>query len=425
MEYNAYNSAKQEFKKIAEMLDLDDASIQLLSRPQKEIRFSLPVKMDDGKTKVFDAYRIVHNDARGPAKGGIRFHPQEDADSLKALAMLMSWKTALVDIPLGGAKGAVVCDPHDLSPAEQERICRAYVRRIFNDLGPDLDVPSPEIMTNSQHMLWMLDEYETISRKHQAGAITGKPTNMGGSLGRTEGTGYGVIITLREALKEKNMEINQTTASIQGFGKVARYAFELYSQMGGKVISISTWDQNEKKPFTFRNKNGIDLNVLNTMSDSFGGINKELAAEKGFEILDGEQWLEQEVDILIPAALSNSINQANAEKIKASVKIIAEAANGPVSPEAANIIENNGIFCIPDFLANSGGVICSYFEQVQSNMNYYWQKEEVLSKLDTQISNAYIAVSNFALENDINMRTAAYAIAIEKVALACRQRGWV
>jgi len=423
--YNPFDSAQKQFDKTAEMLDLDKATSDLLRYPMKEFHCQFPIQMDDGSVKVFKAYRIQHNDARGPAKGGIRFHPQETADTIRALAMWMTWKTAVADIPLGGAKGGVICDPHDLSNYEQERICRAYVRHLSANLGPNIDIPSPEIMTNAQHMLWMLDEYETIKGERLPGTLTGKPVGMGGSLGRKEATGYGVIINVREALKELGLEIDKTTASIQGFGNVAQYAIELYQQMGGKVVCVSAWDQKEQKALAYRKKDGIILEELQSIADIFGGINKERAISLGYEILEGEKWLEQDVDILIPAALDNSITADNMQTISKTVKMVAEAANGPTSSEAAAYLDERGIFTIPDFLANSGGVICSYFEQVQSNMNYYWEKEEVLSKLDTKITSAYISVSNFAMENDLNLRDAAYAIAVDRVARACHDRGWV
>jgi len=423
--YNPFLSAQKQFDKTAELLDLDKATSDLLRSPIKEIHFQFPIRMDDGEMKVFKAYRIQHNDARGPAKGGIRFHPQETADTIRALAMWMTWKTAVADIPLGGAKGGVICDPHDLSQEEQERICRAYVRHLSANIGPNLDIPSPEIMTNAQHMLWMLDEYEIIRGERLPGTITGKPVGMGGSLGRVEATGYGVIINVREALKEIGIDIEKTTASIQGFGNVAQHAIELYQQMGGKVNCVSAWDQKEQKALAFKKEDGIILEELKSIADIFGGIDRQKAMDLGYEVMDGEKWLEQEVDILIPAALNNSINSSNMNSVSKSVKLIAEAANGPTSEDAAVFLQDREIFMIPDFLANAGGVICSYFEQVQSNMNYYWEKEEVLSKLDTKITSAYIAVSNFAIENDLNLRDAAYAIAVDRVARACHDRGWV
>jgi len=423
--YNPFRTAQTQFDHAAEMLDLDQATRDLLRNPMREFHFQIPVRMDDGNVKVFRGYRVHHNDARGPAKGGLRFHPQETIDTVRALSMWMTWKTAVADLPLGGGKGGVVCDPHNLSATEQERICRGWVRQVYKNIGPNNDIPAPDVMTNAQHMLWMLDEYEVLTGARYPGAITGKPVGMGGSLGRTEATGYGVIITVREALKELNLSPESTTASFQGFGNVSQYAIELYQQMGGTVICVSAWDQKDQTSYAFQKKEGVDLNALRSITNSFGGIDKEKAADHGYTVLPGDKWLEQEVDILVPAALENQINEENVEKINTNVKILAEGANGPTTPAASIIIDQKGIFTIPDFLANAGGVTCSYFEQVQSNMNYFWEKEEVLSKLDTKMTSAYIAVSNFAMENNLPMRDSAYAISVDRVARACHARGWV
>jgi glutamate dehydrogenase len=287
------------------------------------------------------------------------------------------------------------------------------------------DVPAPDVMTSAQHMLWMLDEYEAIHGSKNPGFITGKPVGMGGSLGRTEATGYGVIFTVREALKELKIKPENTTASFQGFGNVSQYAIELYTQMGGKVICVSSWDQQDQTSYSFKRESGIDLKELLNITDKFGGIDKAKAKELGYEVLSGDAWLEQEVDILVPAALENQIRGDNAEKINAKVKVISEGANGPTTPEADEIIAKKGIFMIPDFLANAGGVTCSYFEQVQSNMNYFWEKDDVLSRLDLKMTSAFLAVSELAKKKNIYMRDAAYVIAIQRVAQACKDRGWV
>ena len=423
--FNAFQMAQDQFDKVAEILSLDEATRQLLREPLREYHFSIPVKMDDGNTKVFKGFRVQHNDALGPCKGGIRFHPQETVDTVKALSMWMTWKCAVVGIPLGGGKGGVICDPHNLSMREQELICRGWVRQMAKDVGPLNDVPAPDVMTSSQHMLWMLDEFEVIKGSKYPGFITGKPVGLGGSLGRTEATGYGVVFTIREALKQLNIRPEDTTASIQGFGNVAQYALELYTRLGGKVICVSCWDQTEQKSFSFRKKSGITLEELIGITDRFGGINKDKAKSLGYEILDGEAWIEQDVDILIPAALENQVRADNITKVSSKVKIIAEGANGPTTPEADKIIKEKNIFVIPDFLANAGGVTCSYFEQVQSNMNYYWEKDEVLGKLDYIMTAAFSAVSELAKDKNLYMRDAAYVISISRVAQACKDRGWV
>jgi len=423
--YNPFKMAQEQFDKVADILNLDQGTRDLLRNPLREYHFSIPVKMDDGTTKIFQGFRVQHNDARGPGKGGIRFHPQETADTVRALSMWMTWKCSVVDIPLGGSKGGVICDPHNLSMREQELICRGWIRQIAQVVGPLRDVPAPDVMTNGQHMLWMLDEFEVIHGQKFPGFITGKPVGMGGSLGRTEATGYGVIFTLREALRELGIKIEDTTASVQGFGNVAQYAIELYQQMGGKVICVSCWDQKEQKAFSFRKEIGVNLEELRSITDRFGGIDQAKAQAIGYEILAGDDWLSQEVDILIPSAMENQIRGDNVNSIRPSVKVIAEGANGPTTPEADAVIHKNGIFLIPDFLANAGGVTCSYFEQVQCNMNYYWEKDEVLSKLDIKMTSAFLDVSRLAKTRELYMRDAAYVIAINRVAQACKDRGWV
>ena len=348
--FNSFQIAQAQFDKVAEYLGLDSATRDLLRYPLREYQFAIPVRMDDGLVKVFRGFRVQHNDARGPGKGGIRFHPQETIDTVRALAMWMTWKCAVVDIPLGGAKGGVICDPHNLSAREQEQICRGWVRQVAREVGPVTDVPAPDVMTDAQHMLWMLDEFEKIHGGRFPGFITGKPVGMGGSLGRTEATGYGVVITLREALKELGMRPENTQASVQGFGNVAHYAIELYQRLGGRVIAVSCWDQADQCAYTYRKRDGIDLSQLSSITDHFGGINKAKAKGLGYEALPGEAWLEQDVDILIPAAMENQITGDNVSRIGPRVRIIAEGANGPTTPEADAKIQERGILVIPDFL---------------------------------------------------------------------------
>lgn len=417
--------AQAQFGHIADMLGLDKASRELLQNPMREHQFTIPVRMDDGNVQIFRGFRVVHNDVRGPGKGGIRFHPLETIDTIRALAMWMTWKCAVVDIPLGGSYGGVTCDPHNLSTREQEQICRGWVRQLAKDLGPLVDVPAPDIMTSAQHMLWMLDEFEAIRGKKYPGFITGKPVGMGGSKGRKEAVGFGLIFTVREALKELGVNPEDTTASVQGFGNVGQHAVKLLQQIGGKVISISCWDQKDHTAYCYRKKPGINFDELYGITDSFGGINKDRASELDYEVLPGEAWLEQEVDILIPAAVENQITSDNVKRINNKVKIIAEGANGPTTPEADKIIADRNIFMIPDFLANAGGAACSYFEQVQSNMNYYWERDEVLGKLDVKMTTAFDSVLELAKKKKLYMRDAAYSIAVVRVAQACKDRGWV
>lgn len=423
--FNAFKMAQQQFDEVAEKLGLDQGTSELLRTPSREYHFTIPIRMDDGSYKVFQGFRVQHNDSRGPSKGGIRFHPQETIDTVRALATWMTWKCAVVDIPLGGGKGGVICDPHNLSMREQEQICRGWVRQVARNVGPIQDVPAPDVMTNAQHMLWMMDEYENIMGGKFPGIITGKPVGSGGSLGRTEATGYGAVYTLREALKEHNVDVKNTTASFQGFGNVSQYAIELYHEYGGKTVCVSSWDQEDQTSYSFVKESGIDLTELRGITDKFGGIDKVKAKELGYEVLDGDKWITQDVDILFPSALENQINAETIKDIKPKVKFVVEGANGPTTPEADKFFFEKGVFVIPDFLANAGGVTVSYFEQVQCNMNYFWEKDEVLNKLDTKMTSAFHAVYQLAKKKNIFMRDAAYMIAISRVAEASKLRGWV
>ena len=423
--YNPFEIAQEQLQSAADYLDLDRPTRDLLMNPLREYHFAIPVRMDHGEVQVFRGYRVQYNDARGPGKGGIRFHPLQTIDTLRALAMWMTWNCAVADLPLGGSMGGVICDPHDLSPLEQERICRGWVRQISRNLGPDWDVPAPDLMTNPQHMLWMLDEYEVIHGARSPGFITGKPVGMGGSLGRVESTGYGIMIVVREALKEMEIRPETTRASFQGFGQVAQNAIRLYRQMGGTVASISCWNQKAGSAYVFSRKSGIQLEELLSITDQFGEIDKTAAEALGYHCQPGETWVEQEADILVPAAIENLITPEIAARIHPRVKIIAEGANGSTHPAADPVLSERGIQVIPDVLANAGGVIASYFEQVQSNMNYYWRRDEVFGKLDAQMTSAYLDVSDFAARNHLSQRAAAAIIAVDRVARACRERGWV
>jgi glutamate dehydrogenase (NAD(P)+) len=422
---NPFEVAQAQFDKVAALLDLDGPTRELLRQPLREFSFAVPVRMDDGRTRVFRGFRVQHNDARGPAKGGIRFHPQETLDTVRALAMWMTWKCAVVDIPLGGGKGGVICDPHHLSQREQEAVCRGWVRQLARNVGPQQDVPAPDVMTSGQHMLWMLDEYEAIHGGRYPGFITGKPIGMGGSQGRTEATGYGVVFTIREALKLLELRPEQVRASVQGFGNVAQYALRLFRQIGGTVTCVSSWDNIDQASYSFRKASGIDPEELVAITDRFGGIDKLKARDLGYEVLAGDAWLEQDVEILIPSAIENQIRGDNVERIAGGVKLVAEGANGPTTPDADAVLERRGVFQVPDFLANAGGVTCSYFEQVQSNMNMYWEKDEVLGRLDAAMTAAFHAVADVARRRSLPMRDAAYVIAISRVAQACHERGWV
>ncbi len=423
---NAFEMAQAQFDKVAAILDLDPATRELLRWPLREYSFAIPVRMDDGQVKVFRGFRVQHNDARGPSKGGIRFHPQETLDTVRALATWMTWKCAVVDIPLGGGKGGVICDPHHLSQREQEQICRGWVRQLARNVGPVADVPAPDVMTSGQHMLWMLDEFETIHGGHYPGFITGKPVGMGGSEGRTEATGYGVVFTIREALQgDGHRRARRPAPASRASATWPSTRSASTRRSAGRSPASPAGTRPTRRPTPSAASPASTRDQLVSISDRFGGIDKAKAKELGYEILPGDAWLEQPVEILIPAALENQIRADNAPKIHAKVKLLAEGANGPTTPEADTILQEKGIFVIPDFLANAGGVTCSYFEQVQSNMNYYWEKDEVLARLDTKMTAAFHAVSELAKKRKLFMRDAAYVIAINRVAQACRDRGWV
>jgi glutamate dehydrogenase len=423
--FNIFDMAQRQLNRTADRLGLDPATRDFLQLPVREYQFSLPVYLDDGQTKVFRGFKVQYNDARGPTKGGIRFHTQVNNDLVRALAMWMTWKCAVMNLPLGGSSSGVACDPHGLNPKEQERLCRAFIRQTAYTSGPEWDVLGPDVMTTPQHMLWMMDEYETIHGIKSPGVITGKPVSLSGSKGRKEAPGYGVMIAVRETLKDLGIEIERTKASFQGFGTVGQHAVKLYSQMGGVVSCVACWNHVERASYAFRKKDGVDVEQLLSITDRFGEINRTKAESLGYECLPGDAWIDQHVDILVPAALENQIRMDNVERISPQVKIIAEAANGPTDPDVDPILNQRGIIVIPDILANAGGVICSYFEQVQSNMNYFWNKDEVLGKLDSHMTSAYFDISNYARSNNLPIRDAAYMVAVDRVARACQERGWI
>ena len=421
----AFDTTQAQFDHAAEVLNLDAASRELLRWPMREYHVNIPIRLDGGLFKVFRGFRVQHNDALGPGKGGIRFHPLETIDTIRALAMGMTWKCALVNIPLGGSKGGVVCDPQSLTARELEALCRGWVRQIAYDVGPFRDVPAPDIATGAQEMLWMLDEYETIHNGRYPGFITGKPYGMGGSLVRNEATGYGLVFTILRALQELGIEPQKATASVQGFGKVGRPAVELLKAKGVTIRCISAWDRTERAGFTYRKKEGIDPTELVPISDALGNVDKSKAQKLGFEVLANDAWLAEEADILVPAAIEHSITASNVESIHPLARIVAEGANSPTTVEADRVLAQRRIFVIPDFLANAGGVTCSYFEQVQSNMNYYWERKEVVAKLEDKMEKAFDSVLEMSKRKKVGMRDAALFIAIDRVQRASHDRGWV
>ena len=425
-ELNPFKLAQAQFDKVADQMQLELAVREILRWPLREFRFQIPVRMDDGSMRVFFGFRVQHNDARGPAKGGIRFAANETLDTVRALATWMTWKCAVADIPLGGGKGGVVVDPATLSIGEKERLCRGWIDQMWKNIGPRTDVPAPDVGTNAQMMGWMMDEYSKLRGEYVPGVITGKPLGSGGSLGRTEATGFGLVVTIREVMQHLNMDPIGKAASIQGFGNVAQYAAITFIEMlGGKVISVSCWDREDKRAYTFTREDGIDPHFLQKITDIYGTIDKDEAARAGYEVEDGGEWLRKDVDVLIPAAIEGVITEETVQGISPKVKIIAEGANGPTTMEADDVLRENEIFVIPDFLCNAGGVTCSYFEQVQNDMNYYWTKEEVLSKLDDNMTIAFRNVLEMALRNKLYLRDAAYWVAIRSVERAMVLRGWV
>jgi len=423
---NAFEMAQRQFDHVADLLKLDAQVREVLRWPLREYHFRIPVRMDDGSLRMFQGFRVQHNDARGPSKGGIRFHPAETIDTVRALATWMTWKCAVADIPLGGGKGGVVIDPATLSITEKERLARGYIQQIWKNIGPRNDVPAPDVGTNPQMMSWMMDEYSRLAGQYSPGVITGKPVGGGGSLGRTEATGFGVIYTVREAMKHLKIAPASCLAAIQGFGNVAQYAAIGFTELlKGRVVCVSCWDREEQAACTVSKADGIDPHFLMSITDQYGTIDKNKARSAGYTIESGDAWISKEVDVLIPAALEGQINADSVQKISPRVRMIAEGANGPTTPEADEVIESRGIFMLPDFLCNAGGVTVSYFESVQNDMNYYWTKSEVLERLDTKMTIAFSDVLEMALSEGTYMRDAAYMVAINRVVKAMELRGWI
>jgi glutamate dehydrogenase (NAD(P)+) len=423
---NPFEMAQRQFDEVADQLGLEAGVRAMLRLPLREFHFRIPVRMDDGSLKVFDGFRVQHNDARGPAKGGIRWAANETIDTVRALATWMTWKCAVADIPLGGGKGGIIVDPSTLSVTEKERLCRGWVDQMWKNIGPRTDVPAPDVGTTPQMMAWMMDEYSKLRGEYTPGVITGKPLGGGGSLGRTEATGYGVIYTVREALKHLGINPKGKKASIHGFGNVAQYAAIGFIEMlGGVVVCVGCYDRHDKKAYTFSKDTGIDPHFLMSITDQYGTIDKEKAKGADYAIEDANAWIAKDVDILMPCAIEGVLTAETIGMIKPSVKLIVEGANGPTTPDADIEIKKRGIFLVPDFLCNSGGVTCSYFESVQNDMNFYWSKDEVVKRLDDKMTVAFHAVLDMSEKKKVYMRNAAYMVAIDRVATAMKLRGWV
>lgn len=413
-ELNPFKIAQAQFDEAAEVLGLEPAMRQILRWPRREYSFTIPVKMDDGTTEVFHGYRVQYNDARGPTKGGIRWHPAETMDTVRALAAWMTWKTAVVDIPLGGGKGGVTCNPKEFSEGEKERLARGWMRVIARELGEHRDSPAPDVYTNPQIMAWMMDEFESIVGRNHPAVITGKPIPIGGSQGRGDATARGGIFTLREACKILGIDPKGTYA-VQGFGNAGQFAALLHPEVlgGGKLVAVS-----DSRGGIYV-EGGMDPKAIVKHKLETGKVGGFPGSTK----ITNEELLELDVDVLYPAALENVITKENAPRIKA--KISCELANGPTTPEADVILHEKGVHVIPDFLANAGGVTVSYFEQVQGTYNYYWPLEEVRKQLDAKMTAAYHAVYKMHKEKKVHMRLAAYLVSVARVAEAVKLRGWV
>lgn len=411
---NPYEIVQQQIDRCAEILHLDPSVTVMLKTPMRELHVSLPVRMDDGSVKVFQGFRVQYNDARGITKGGIRFHPEETIDTVRALAAWMTWKCALLDLPLGGAKGGVICNPKEMSVGELERLSRAYVRGVFQFLGPDKDVPAPDVYTTPQIMAWMMDEYSVIAQKPQFGVITGKPVSIGGSLGRGDATARGGMFTIREAAKTLGIDLSKATVAVHGYGNAGYHAARLCSELfGSKVVAVC-----DSKGGVYCEA-GIDSEAAYKCKTSTGSVCSLPETNR----IARDELLELDVDVLIPAAIEGVISGSNAGKVKA--RIVAELANGPTTPEADEILYRNGVHVIPDFLCNAGGVTVSYFEMVQNFYLYPWSEADVRERLDKKMTSAYHSVLNTSREYQINMREAAYVIAVERVVEVMKLRGWV
>jgi len=411
---NPFEISQRQLDKSAEKLNLDPSVHALLREPMRTLEVHFPVKMDDGTTKMFTGFRVQYNDARGPTKGGLRFHPEETIDTVKALAAWMTWKCAVVDIPYGGSKGGVICNPKELSTEELERLSRGYIRAIGRFIGPEKDVPAPDVYTTPQIMAWMMDEYSKIVGYNAPGVLTGKPIPLGGSLGRGDATARGAVYTILEAAKVIGLNLKGATVAVQGYGNAGYFAAKLMEELAGsKVVAVT-----DSRGGAYA-ADGIDPEAAFQYKKETGSV----SGFAGAKAITNAEILELDVDVLIPAAIENVITEKNAANIKA--KIIAEAANGPTTPEADEILYKAGKYVIPDFLCNAGGVTVSYFEWVQNIGGYYWTLEDVHARLQEKMILAFHDVHEMAQKNNVDNRTAAYMVSVQRVAEVMRLRGWV
>jgi glutamate dehydrogenase (NAD(P)+) len=406
-----FNAMLQEFDGAARLLGLDPGIWKILTNPKRQIIVSCPIQMDNGDIEVFTGYRVQYNITLGPAKGGIRYHPDVSLDEVTALAAWMTWKCAVAHVPFGGGKGGVVCDPTRMSPRELEALTRRYVAEIIDAIGPEKDVPAPDVNTNDQIMAWVMDTYSMHVGHTSTAVVTGKPIEMGGSLGRREATGRGVMIVTREAAKHLGVDIKGATVAVQGFGNVGSVSADLLAKIGAKVVAVTDWKGG------VYNANGLDVSKML----EYAREKKTIDEFPGGEPIDNEQLFSLDVDVLVPAALENQITVDNADAIQA--KIIAEGANGPTTPEAHKLLHERGVFVIPDILANAGGVTTSYFEWVQDRHGYFWEEAEVNKRLEAKMVEAFHDVLETSLKYKVDLRTAAYIVAINRVATVTRMRG--
>lgn len=409
---NPFEVALKQLDEAAKLVKLEKGLHQVLANPKRVLTVSLPVKMDNGEIRVFTGFRSQHNDARGPYKGGIRYHPQVSIDEVKALSMWMTWKCAIADIPYGGGKGGIICNPKEMSNGELERMTRRYAYAIADIIGPHTDIPAPDVYTGGKEMAWIMDTYSALKGNFvQPEVITGKPLSIGGSLGRNEATGRGLSFTVREAAKKLKINMKNATVAVQGFGNAGQFASQLIEEQGAKVIAVS-----DSRGGIY-NKNGIDVVAVRKHKDKTGSV----IEFPGTQSISNEELLETECTILIPAALENQITSKNANKVKA--KIVAEAANGPTTPDADDVLYKNKILVIPDILANGGGVTVSYFEWLQNLRREYWTEAEVNERLDRNITKAFIDVYDTHTKYDVNMRKASTVLAVNRVTEAILARG--
>ena len=409
---NLLTSTQNVIKTALDKLGYEESMYELLKEPMRIMEVRIPVRMDDGNVKVFTGFRAQHNDAVGPTKGGVRFHPEVNREEVMALSMWMTLKCGIVDLPYGGGKGGIICDPREMSMHEVEKLSRGYVRAISQIVGPNKDIPAPDVFTNSQIMAWMFDEYSKIDEFNSPGFITGKPIVLGGSQGRDKATAQGVTIVINEAAKKRGLDMQGARVVIQGFGNAGSFLAKFLHDAGAKVVGISD------AYGALHDPNGLDIDYLLDRRDSFGTVTTLFD-----NTISNKELFELDCDIIVPAAISNQITAENAPNIKAS--IVVEAANGPTTAEATKILTDRGILLVPDVLASAGGVTVSYFEWVQNNQGYYWTQEEVDEKLTKKLVDAFENVYNVASTRNIDMRLAAYMVGARRTAEAARFRGWV